>query len=338
MNKKYIFASSSRFDLISDEFEALRKKPRKLVFVPSSSVEYPFRITQEEELQQKLDLNLSSVISLTDEYPNWQEAILTADILYFHGGNPLVFQDYLKEKQVYDIIKNFEKTIIGISAGAMLMSQNITLTPSNDEYNEFVVQEAYGFGPVNIFPHLNFSEVLPSQTITGDGVMRLSDLIKLSYETQIDLLADDHFIVVENNKLHYRGDYFYQIKDGIIKTLVNNEWIKLNYQDNTLNQSEETTNFERVFNSMSEAMSKGFYTSLLSKPDFSFFHLNEPLHISQQLDLKHLKTWVIEHPEFRYATLSLTKIDNRVLEKFVFRTRYLKSFEQVKVWPKLLRF
>lgn len=336
MINKYIYASSSDYDLISDELKELKDTPKTLVFVPSSKIEYPFRLTQEAELIDKLDLNLREVISLVDEVPNWPEIISRADILYLHGGNPLVFKEYLQEKQVWELIQNFKGTIIGISAGSMLMSQNIALTPSNEEYTQLILEPAYGFSSLNIFPHMNYQEVMTSQTVTGDGVMRISDLFELSKTVPIDLLADNHFIIQEKDELKYIGDYFYRIDNERIYSLIDNEWIELDYQDNSLDQSVETNDFERLYNSMDEAIQNGCLATHFNDKSFSFFGIEESLELKQQLDLPQLKTWIIEHPEFRYATLSLIQINERVLERLTFRTRYLKFFEQWKVWPKLL--
>lgn len=338
MINKYIYASSSRYDLIYDEFEDLRKTPQSIVFVPSSKVEYPFRLQQEQEILQRLNLTLASSFSLTDEVEDWSSIIKSSTILYLHGGNPLVFLDYLKEKGVFDLIKNYKGTIIGLSAGAMLMSENIVLTPSNEEYNQFITKPAFGFSHLNIFPHLNYQTILPSQSSTGDGIMKTEDLIQLSYQAPIDLLADDHFIVVENNKIKYLGDYFYRIDKGQVQLMIDNVWHDINYHPINLDNSILTTSFDQVYNSMNEAMNEGYYHHLFSLNSFSFFSLDEPMIIHQQCNHPSLKTWILNHPEFVYGCLSLIQIDERTIERFTFRTRYLKVFEELKIWEKLLTF
>lgn len=343
--KKIIYASNSNYEVISHELEELRTKPIVLVFVPSSKEEYVFKQRQEAQLIEKLDLNTKEVISLDDQMSSdhWNKAIQKADCLYLHGGNPLIFLDYIQEKGVLESIKNFNGTVIGISAGAMLLSENIVLVPSNEEYTQFVVEPALNKSPLNIFPHLNFSEVITQGVMTGDGLMNVEDLLNLSKEVTIDCLADQHFIVKEGQKLTYYGDHFYQFTDEKVYKLINQEFKEINWTPSSVYQHTDVTHFYTVYESMTQALNEGRVAWLFNLDvsleaqslDLALMNLVETGVAYQQANESDFKSWLIDHPQTRYCTLSLTKHDNRVLEHLTIRTRYMKFIEQMKVWPKL---
>lgn len=342
---KIIYASNSNYQLIDYEFNEIRQEPVVLVFVPSSKEDYVFKERQESELIQKLNLNLSKVISLDDSTSNqkWQEAIQSADVLYLHGGNPLVFLEYIKEKEVFDAIKSFTGLMIGISAGAMLLSDTICLTPSNDEYTKFVVEKALSRSTLNIFPHMNFKEVVSSATITMDGLMRIEDLVKLSSQVEIDLLADNHFIILENNQLRYIGDYFYKIKQGRLYQLVNDEFIEIEITPTKQIERVDVSYFTTVYNSMEEALILGKsrwlfnldVEQLSQSIELSLLGLKESGLAYQQVNRDDFKSWLIDHPQCRYCSLSLSLVEGRVIERLSIRTRYMKLIENLKVFPSI---
>lgn len=343
--KKIIYASNSNYEIIHDELQELRRKPSVLVFVPSSKEPYVFKERQETQLLEDLNLNLKEVISLDDQMSQavWQSAIKKADCLYLHGGNPLVFLEYMKEKEVLESIKQFNGFVIGISAGAMLLSENIVLTPSNEEYTQFVIEPALNKANLNIFPHLNFSEVMTQGVMTGDGLMQVSDLLELSHHVVIDCLADHHFIVKEGDQLRYYGDHFYQLKDGLVYKLMNEDYKQIDWNPSNVYQRNDVSHFYAVYDTMEEAIKAGRVSWLFNldhsqqaqSVDLALMNLVETGMAYQQADEDDFKSWLIDHPQTRFCTLSLTKINESVLEHLTIRTRYMKFIEQMKVWPKL---
>lgn len=343
---KIIYASSSHYELIRQHLEEYRQKELNLVFVPSSSFEYVFKERQEEELLECLDLTLKSIISLDDTMSNreWQQALLGADVIYLHGGNPVVFKDYLIEKECWELLKEHQGLLIGVSAGAMLLSENIVITPSNEEYPDFVNDPALNRGPINIYPHLNFSDVVTAGVETMDGLMSLEHFAQLSYDTPIDFLADDHFIVNEENKLVYLGDWFYRIDKGKLYLIEENQHYRIDITPTTTLEISDVTIFSDVYNSMEEALKFGkvkslfnLDTSIKQQPStLSLMNLVEEGYAYQQADLDHFKSWIIDNPQVKYCSLSYREVDGRVIERLKIRTRYMKLIEKLKIWPKII--
>lgn len=324
--EKIILASSSHYSLISDELEPLRKKLNTLVFVPSSKEPYPYQQQQEQGIISELNIPLKEVISLDPNKDDWLEIINQGDVIYLHGGNPLVFKALLLEKGVYKALQGHKGTLIGLSAGAMILSENIVLTPSNEEYTEMVIETALNKAPVNIFPHMNFKEIVDDVMETGDGDMKMSDLIELSYQVNIDLLADDSFIISDNQGLRYYGPYFYVLKDGQIYNK-NNEVIQLPQRATRFKKGLELKN---SFTSFEEAIQEGFY-SFFSQSQYCLLSIPQKGELLVQQDNQQIKSFIIIHPEINYGTLSYELIDGVIVETLRLKTRYLEVIENFKV-------
>lgn len=337
--KRILLASSSDYQLIDAVFDDLRQQSLQLVFIPSSPLDYLFKAQQESEIIGKLQLNLKRVISLSNqESPRqWQQALRESDILYFHGGNPLIFKQYLIEKGCFELIKSLDnKVMIGISAGAMLLSNNIVLTPSNEEYSDFVIEPGLGCVPLNIMPHQNYQDVVSSAVMTGDGLIQLQDLMKLSETVAIDLLSDQHFIVYENGCLTYHGKYFYQLYHHQLVQLNQNQKIPLQWINTKIVELEDVTTFNKTVQNIHQTKAFAFFQLHHQKEiEINLFNSSEIGHAYQQADAVHFKSWLIEHPYFPYLSISLKWQEGQWQETIRFKSRFLKRFEQERIWPLL---
>lgn len=69
-----------------------------------------------------------------------QAKINEAEVLFLPGGAPDEFFDRLKEKNLIDAIQQFNGTILGFSAGAMVQIQDFHIT-EDDHYKEYSYHE-----------------------------------------------------------------------------------------------------------------------------------------------------------------------------------------------------
>ena len=76
------------------------------------------------------------------------EKIKNADIIFFPGGLPDKMMERIKSFGIYEALCNFDKTIIGYSAGALIQLNEYHITP-DDDYKEFSYYE--GFPYINDF-------------------------------------------------------------------------------------------------------------------------------------------------------------------------------------------
>lgn len=331
---------------IRQQLKAVMNKPMTLIFVPSSKVEYPTRKEFEQDFVNQLNemsIKPKQVISLNPDSTKeeFQKAFEAADFIYLHGGNPLVFMDFLKEKKVKKFLKHYQGVIMGLSAGAMLMSENIVLTPTNEEYPDFVVQKALGYQNVNIFPHMNFDKVVYSTYMTGDGLVHLEDLLRLSHQVDIQLLRDGNFIV-NQEKI---GADFYLLKKGKLYRFHEHKYQPINFDPHYLNleDQKDAIVIKTIFDTMDEATTKGYLNLLchanckevIQPLTLSLLKLEEHGTLYQQSNFSTLKTWVLNNPQLKYGTLVLEEFKGKIRETLTIRTRYLKIIENKNIIEKL---
>ena len=208
--KRYYFISS-----FEDNFESLNSLSRFLienhdatkdcVFVPSSLIEYPKAYQFEEDLVEKLGTmgisfqNVHRLNALTSR-KEARRCIETATFIYLHGGNPLVLYETLKFFGILKAIKKASCNIIGLSAGAMVMSEHIVLTPTSEAYPDFVIKKGLGFGPFNIMPHVNCETIYWPIVSTGDGPLQMKDLQQQSKDITVHALKDFQHLAFVDKK------------------------------------------------------------------------------------------------------------------------------------------
>lgn len=331
---------------IRHQLKAVMNKPITLIFVPSSPVEYPTRKEFEQDFVNQLkgmSIQLKKVISLNPDSSNkeFKRAFEAADFIYLHGGNPIEFMDFLKEKKVKKFLKNYQGIIMGLSAGAMLMSEHIVLTPTNEEYSDFVVKKAFGYQKVNIFPHMNFDKIVYSTYMTGDGLVKLEDLMTLSHDVDIQLLRDGHFIV-DHEKI---GTDFYQLRKGKLYRYHDQKYRLINFDARylQLEDPKDAIVIKTIFDTMDEAINNGYLNLLchansqevIQPLTLSLLKIEEYGTLFQQTNFSNLKTWVLNNPQLRYGTLVLEAFNGKIRETLTIRTRYLKIIEDKNIIEKL---
>lgn len=124
-----------------------------------------------------------------------QELILKSNIIYIMGGIPQSEMNSIKEYDLIDSIKNFDGTVIGVSAGSINMNKNICYVEEN---NEIVEYQGIGLVDYNIAPHLDFN-----------NIDYLKEIFRVSKIRRTIALPNETFIVVEDNKETIYGDYYY---------------------------------------------------------------------------------------------------------------------------------
>ena len=84
--------------------------------------------------------------------------------------------------------------MLGYSAGAMLMSKYIIITPCSEEYPDFHIEEGLNLDGISIYPHNNTtSEIYPNTLVVGDETYHKEDLIKVAKEYEAFYLLQDNY-------------------------------------------------------------------------------------------------------------------------------------------------
>lgn len=116
--------------------------------------------------------------------------IKEADIIYFPGGAPDLMMKRIKEKNLLEALRAFNKIVIGSSAGAMIQLGTYHISPDN-EYHKFSINE--GLGYLNNF----FVEVHYNRRKKQKSSMRK---VRREYKNPIYTIPDDGLLIVFEDK------------------------------------------------------------------------------------------------------------------------------------------
>lgn len=124
-----------------------------------------------------------------------EKLLKEADILYIPGGAPDLMMKRIIDKGLLEIIKSFDKIIIGSSAGSMIQLAKFHISPDN-EYNKFSLHK--GLGYIDEF----FIEVHYRRRRKQKSSMRK---MRKTYLKPIYSIPDDGIIVKQGNKITTLG-------------------------------------------------------------------------------------------------------------------------------------
>ena len=173
----------------------------KLVYIPSKSDATKGYYTQ---AKQKLKYYGNFECTYCDIDKNFDiskvERTLDSDVIYLSGGNTFNFLYNMKRRKIVDKLRDYALnggTIIGVSAGAIILTENIEIANYGDE-NICNLQDLEGLGLVDFsfFPHWNVDYIYLSQ---------LKDYSKKSGK-DIYVCNDGDGIIVEDEKVEMYGD------------------------------------------------------------------------------------------------------------------------------------
>lgn len=178
--------------------------------------EYGLEYGLNSEYDQKLKLNFSEygiedvkwVYYYGQTLDEQIKLIENADILYFPGGAPDLMFQRIKDKGLIDVLKTFEKIVIGSSAGAMIQLKNYHISKDNEYFN-YSMNE--GLGYIDDF----FVEVHFRRRNKQKSSMRR---VRKTYQKPIYTIPDDGMLVVEDKTVTTLGSAkLYYTKKGINK-------------------------------------------------------------------------------------------------------------------------
>lgn len=123
-----------------------------------------------------------------------QEQVKNASFIMLMGGDPFKQKMMCEKLGLMDILKNYQGVMLGFSAGAMLMSKYIIITPCSDEYPEFHIEEGLDLDGISIYPHNNTSnDEYPNKLVVGDETYQKEDLIKVAEQYGEYYLLQENF-------------------------------------------------------------------------------------------------------------------------------------------------
>lgn len=123
-----------------------------------------------------------------------KDLVRNADFIMLMGGDPFKQKELCQELDIINELKEYKGVMLGYSAGAMLMSKYIIITPCSEEYPNFHIEEGLNLDGISIYPHNNTtSEIYPDTLVVDDETYQKEDLIKVAREYEAFYLLQDNY-------------------------------------------------------------------------------------------------------------------------------------------------
>lgn len=214
----YIFSSFDkdiRFNEVANYFKNDMVLYKNIVFIPAN-FENMEKVNGYANIDvswfKEIGINLNGITVLNDTMTKEEmfRSIENADIIFLMGGDTLKQNDFLMKNDLKPIIKTFKKVVIGISAGAINLS-NISLCSKDEEDGVEKTITYEGIGRINytIEPHFDIDNKIFLQ----------NELYPLSEKMTIYGLPNNTGVrIIDSNFEILYGD-FYKISNNEVEKI-----------------------------------------------------------------------------------------------------------------------
>lgn len=214
----YIFSSFDkdiRFNEVANYFKNDMFLYKNIVFIPAN-FENMEKVNDYANIDvfwfKEIGINLNGITVLNDTMTKEEmfRSIENADIIFLMGGDTLKQNDFLMKNDLKPIIKTFKKVVIGISAGAINLS-NISLCSKDEEDGVEKTITYEGIGRINytIEPHFDID----------NKILLQNELYPLSEKMTIYGLPNNTGVrIIDSNFEILYGD-FYKISNNEVEKI-----------------------------------------------------------------------------------------------------------------------
>lgn len=214
----YIFSSFDkdiRFNEVANYFKNDMVLYKNIVFIPAN-FENMEKVNGYANIDvswfKEIGINLNEITVLNDTMTKEEmfRSIENADIIFLMGGDTLKQNDFLMKNDLKPIIKTFKKVVIGISAGAINLS-NISLCSKDEEDGVEKTITYEGIGRINytIEPHFDID----------NKILLQNELYPLSEKMTIYGLPNNTGVrIIDSNFEILYGD-FYKISNNEVEKI-----------------------------------------------------------------------------------------------------------------------
>lgn len=214
----YIFSSFDkdiRFNEAANYFKNDMVLYKNIVFIPAN-FENMEKVNGYANIDvswfKEIGINLNGITVLNDTMTKEEmfRSIENADIIFLMGGDTLKQNDFLMKNDLKPIIKTFKKVVIGISAGAINLS-NISLCTKDEEDGVEKTITYEGIGRINytIEPHFDID----------NKILLQNELYPLSEKMTIYGLPNNTGVRIINKKFEILYGDFYKISNNEVEKI-----------------------------------------------------------------------------------------------------------------------
>lgn len=121
-------------DNVDRELMSFLGKPSQIIgYVPSKADPQRKYYTERRAYYSRMDMDLRVYFELDNEYqPALLESLFNCDAIHLSGGDVYYFLYWLRKRKLLEPLRNYVRrggVLIGVSAGSILMSPDISISP-----------------------------------------------------------------------------------------------------------------------------------------------------------------------------------------------------------------
>lgn len=177
-------------------------KEKNIAFIASTFKEYDRNDSFVDKLlsafeEKQLLFKNSYIIDSRCSKEEMINNIKKSNIIFLLGGDTLKQIKSIKHYGLKKYINDYNKIVIGISAGAINMAKKVVLARDlEDNIPELSIYKGLGITNINIEPHCEFN-----------NKTHWKDLIETSMYTDLVVMHDDSYIILDEDNITYYGHY-----------------------------------------------------------------------------------------------------------------------------------
>jgi len=184
---------------LGDMFKEELKNTKSIVYIPGGTDKIPKTISKYipnfTNYFKNVGIEFENKILITLEMSKEEakNAIKNASFVMLMGGDPFSQKEMCEKLDIINELKNYNGILLGYSAGAMLMSKYIIITPCSDEYPDFRIEEVFNFDDISIYSHNNTEDEMYPEELDADGeIYKKVDLISVAKKYDEFYLLQDY--------------------------------------------------------------------------------------------------------------------------------------------------
>ena len=184
---------------LGDMFKSELKDTKSITYIPAGEDRVEKAIEKYipifTEHFKNVDINFEEINVITPDVSSEEakDMIKRSSFVFLMGGDPFKQLKMCEQLDIISDIKGYDGILLGMSAGAMMMSKYIIITPCSEEYPDFQIGEGLNFDNISIYPHNNTeSEEYPEELFANDELYQKQDLLKVVKEYGKFYLLQDH--------------------------------------------------------------------------------------------------------------------------------------------------
>ncbi|MBS4537512.1 Type 1 glutamine amidotransferase-like domain-containing protein [Clostridium sp. D2Q-11] len=193
--------------------EIMGKGNPKFGYIPSCADIERTYYNLKKDYYKSLGVDLDIYFDLDQEYDSSKiDRLLECDAIFLSGGNTYYFMNNIRKRKFGKVLEKFHKkggVIIGVSAGAMVLTSSIESSNICGDINDTNLENSDGLNFVNFdfVPHLNIQSNM------------IEELKKYSLDNKskkIFVCNDGSGLIINNNKIEIIGDVYLTYNGDLI--------------------------------------------------------------------------------------------------------------------------